>query len=50
MANRRASTLPELGPLNTAGEVAVSTWSLETTKVQAYWESVAWLIRLMHLA
>jgi hypothetical protein len=35
MANQRASSLPELGPLNIPGEVAVSTTSSETTKAQA---------------
>lgn len=41
MANQRARSLSELGPLNMPGEVAVSTKSLETTKTQAYWEPVA---------
>jgi hypothetical protein len=41
MANRRASSLPELGPLDTPGEVAMSTTSSEKPKAQAYWESVA---------
>jgi hypothetical protein len=35
MAKQRASSLSELGLLNALGEVAVSTTSSETTKIQA---------------
>jgi hypothetical protein len=44
MANQKASVLPELGLLDAPGEATVSTMSLETTKTQVTFSSLAYRV------